>query len=172
MHTYRTHTCGQLRKSDAGSQVRLSGWVHNRRDLGGLLFIDLRDHYGLTQLLIPKESEFLDAISHLPKETVIRVDGQAVARQKENVNSRLPTGEIEVVVQSYELLGPLAADGGLPFSVFPEEDVPEDTRLKYRMLDLRRSQLHANIVLRSKVIASIRRRMMDLGFLEYNTPIL
>jgi aspartyl-tRNA synthetase len=172
MHSYRTHTCGQLRKSDTGAQVRISGWVHNRRDLGGLLFIDLRDHYGITQVLVPKDFEFLDAMSRLPKETVIRVDGKVVERAKENVNSKLPTGAIEVVVQSFELLGPVTAEGGLPFSVFPEEEVPEDSRLKYRMLDLRRTQLHANIVLRSKVVSSIRRRMVDLGFLEYNTPIL
>ena len=126
MHTYRTHTCGQLRKSDTGAQVRISGWVHNRRDLGGLLFIDLRDHYGITQVLVPKDFEFLDAMSRLPKETVIRVDGKVVERSKENVNSKLPTGEIEVVVQSFELLGPVATEGGLPFSVFPEEEVPED----------------------------------------------
>src|SRR5262245_19177800 len=129
MHIYRTHSCGQLRKSNAGAQVRLSGWVHNRRDLGGLLFIDLRDHYGLTQLLIPKDAPFLDEMSRLPKETVIRVDGQVVAREKANVNAKLPTGEIEVVVQDFEVLGPVAADDGLPFSVFPEEEVPEDTRL-------------------------------------------
>ncbi len=154
MHNYRTHTCGQLRKADAGSTVRLSGWIHNRRDLGGLLFIDLRDHYGLTQLLVPKEALFVEALSKLSKETVIRVDGKVVAREG-NINTKLPTGEIEVIVSAYEVLG---ACEGLPFNVFPDEDIPEDLRLPYRFVDLRRSKLHANIVLRSKVISSIRRR--------------
>ena len=168
MHTYRTHTCGQLRKADAGSTVRLSGWIHNRRDLGGLLFIDLRDHYGLTQLLVPKEAPFVDAMSKLSKETVICVDGKVVAREG-NINAKLPTGEIEIIVSGYEVLGSCEA---LPFNVFPDEDIPEDLRLRYRFVDLRRGKLHSNIVLRSKVISSIRRRMVDLGFLEYSTPIL
>lgn len=171
MHAYRTHTCGELRPSHAGQTVRLSGWVHNRRDLGGLLFLDLRDHYGLTQLMIPKDAEFLDAMSRLPKETVIRIDGEVVAREPQNVNAKLPTGGIEVIVRSYEVLGPVQ-EAGLPFSVFPEEEVPEESRLRYRMLDLRRSKLHANILLRSRVIAAIRRRMTEMGFNEYQTPIL
>jgi aspartyl-tRNA synthetase len=139
--------------------------------LGGLLFIDLRDHYGLTQLMIPKDAAFLDAMSRLPKETVIRIDGQVVTRDAQNVNPKLPTGGIEVIVQSYEVLGNVQ-ESGLPFSVFPEEEVPEETRLRYRMLDLRRTKLHANILLRSRVIAAIRRRMTDLGFNEFQTPIL
>ncbi|MFL5338748.1 MAG: aspartate--tRNA ligase [Gemmataceae bacterium] len=168
MHTYRTHNCGQLRKSDAGSTVRLSGWIHNRRDLGGLRFIDLRDHYGITQLLVPNEAPFADAIMRLGKETVIRVDGKVVAREG-NVNKNLPTGEIELIVSDCEVLG---CCEGLPFNVFPEEEVPEELRLRYRFVDLRRNKIHNNIVLRSRVIASIRRRMMELGFLEYSTPIL
>jgi aspartyl-tRNA synthetase len=175
MHPYRSHDCGKLRLSDVGQNVRLSGWVHNRRDHGGLLFIDLRDHYGITQLLIPKDASFLDAVSKLPKETVIRIDGKVVGREG-NVNKKMPTGEIEVIVSGYEVLGPMHGsedfDNQLPFSVFPEDDAPEETRLRFRFLDLRRSKLHANIVLRSKVISSIRRRMVDLGFLEYSTPIL
>src|SRR5262245_24239492 len=171
MHRYRSHTCGQLRLSDAGKNVRLSGWVHNRRDHGGLLFIDLRDHHGITQLLIPKDAAFLDAISRLPKETVIRIDGNVVAREG-NVNKKMPTGEVEVIVAEYEVLGPMHGsedfDNQLPFSVFPEDEAPEETRLKYRFVDLRRQKLHQNIVLRSKVISSIRRRMVDLGFLEYS----
>jgi aspartyl-tRNA synthetase len=159
-----------------GLHVRLSGWIHNRRDHGGLLFLDLRDHYGITQLLIPKDAPFLDAISRLPKETVIRVDGKVVARGEGNVNPKMPTGEIEVIVSEYEVLGPMFGcdeyGGQLPFSVFPEDEVPEDLRLRFRFLDLRRSKLHQNIVLRSRVIASIRRRMMEMGFLEYSTPIL
>lgn len=176
MHPYRSHTCGQLRKSDAGQTVRLSGWIHNRRDLGGLLFLNLRDHYGDTQLLVPKDAPFLDEIGRLPKETVIRIDGKVVARDDNNINKNMPTGEIEVIVASFEVLGSMLGseefEGRLPFSVFPEDEVPEETRLKYRFVDLRRSKLHANIVLRSKVISSIRRRMTDMGFLEYSTPIL
>ncbi len=176
MHPYRSHTCGQLRKSDAGQSVRLSGWIHNRRDLGGLLFLNLRDHYGDTQLLVPKDAPFLDEIGRLPKETVIRVDGQVVAREANNVNKNMPTGEIEVVVGAFEVLGSMLGseefEGRLPFSVFPEDEVPEETRLKYRFVDLRRSKIHANIILRSKVILSIRRRMTDMNFLEYSTPIL
>jgi aspartyl-tRNA synthetase len=182
MHPYRSHTCGELRKSDAEKTVRLSGWIHNRRDHGGLLFIDLRDHYGLTQLVVPQEAPFHDAIGRLPKETVIRVDGKVVERgvdEKGKTRARgdtLATGDIEVIVSDYEVLGPMRGsdefDGQLPFSVFPEDEAPEDTRLKFRFLDLRRSQLHANIVLRSRVISSIRRRMTEMGFLEYSTPIL
>jgi aspartyl-tRNA synthetase len=176
MHPYRTHTCGQLRKADVGKSVRLSGWIHNRRNLGGLLFIDLRDHYGLTQLLIPTDAPFADALGRLAKESVISVTGDCVAREDRNVNAAMATGEVEVIVRGYEVLGGMHGaddhEGRLPFSVFPEEDVPEEKRLRYRFLDLRRSKLHANIVLRSRVISAIRRRMTDLGFLEYSTPIL
>ena len=176
MHPYRTHTCGELRKSNAGQTVRLSGWIHNTREHSGVLFLDLRDHYGITQLIVPTDAPFADAISKLPKETVIRIDGLVVARDDKYLNPKMATGEIEVAVRDYEVLGSMLGsekfEGRLPFSVFPEDEAPEDTRLTYRFLDLRRSKLHANIVLRSRVISSIRRRMTDMGFLEYSTPIL
>ncbi len=176
MHQYRSHTCGQLRKSDAGSTVRLSGWVHNQREHSGVLFIDLRDHYGVTQLVIHASSPISKEMTNLAKETVIRIDGKVIAREEKYLNPKMATGEIEVEVTAFEVLGPMYGsqefEGRLPFSVFPEDDTPEEVRLKYRFLDLRRSKLHANIVLRSKVISSIRRRMTDLGFLEYSTPIL
>ncbi len=169
MHMYRTHTCGDLRKSDVGRAVRLAGWIHNRRDHGGVLFIDLRDNYGLTQVVVYPNVPFQDEVARLPKETVLRFDGQVAYRSEENVNPKLPTGEIEVVAGAYEVLGPCEP---LPFSIFPEEDAPEEARLKYRFLDLRRTKLHENILLRSSIISSVRRRMWALGFQEFQTPIL
>ncbi len=169
MHTYRTHTCGQLRAGDSGSTVRLSGWLRNRRDHGGVYFIDLADHYGITQLVIDPGSEMYDQITRLPKETVIRADGKVVPREEGKLNPQMPTGEIEVKVTDIEVLGPTEP---VPFSVFPENPVPEDLRLSYRFLDLRRSRMHANILLRSRIISSIRRRMVELGFMEYQTPTL
>ncbi len=149
--------------------MRLSGWLRNRRDHGGVYFIDLADHYGVTQLVIEPGSEVYDLISGLPKETVIRVDGKVVARDADQVNPSMATGEVEVRVAEAELLGQTEP---VPFSIFPELPVPEDMRLTYRFLDLRKSKMHANILLRSKIIASIRRRMNDLGFIEYQTPTL
>jgi aspartyl-tRNA synthetase len=143
--------------------------VHSRRDHGGVLFIDLRDNYGITQIVVYPTTSFLDEVSRLPKETAIRFDGTVAFRAEENVNTKLPTGEIEVIATAFEVLGPCE---GLPFSIFPEEDAPEDNRLKYRFLDLRKTKLHQNILLRSKVIASMRRRMWELGFNEFQTPIL
>jgi aspartyl-tRNA synthetase len=169
VHTYRTHTCGELRAEHVGSVVRLSGWLRNRRDHGGVYFIDLADHYGITQLVVAPGSEMYDRITRLPKETVIRADGTVVQREKGKINPAMATGEIEVRATEIEVLGPTEP---LPFNVFPETTVPEDLRLTYRFLDLRRSKMHANILLRSRVIASIRRRMVDLGFLEYQTPTL
>ncbi|WP_309091568.1 aspartate--tRNA ligase [Phenylobacterium sp.] len=169
MHAYRTHTCGQLRASDTGSQVRLSGWVHRKRDHGGLIFIDLRDHYGLTQLVVSPSTPGFDLVEHVRAESVIRVDGEVVARSAETVNANLPTGEVEVVVRKVDILSESAE---LPLPVFGEPDYPEEIRLKNRFLDLRRETLHKNIVLRSKVIHSIRNRMIEQGFLEYQTPIL
>jgi aspartyl-tRNA synthetase len=169
MHRYRSHTCGELRVADVGKDVRLSGWLHNRRNLGGILFIDLRDHYGLIQLVVRPDSPAYEVLSHLTKETVVRVDGKVVARGKENVNPDLPTGEIEVEVGEVEVLG--AADH-LPFTVFPEDNVGEERRLEYRFLDLRRERMHRNIMLRSAVISSIRQKMTALGFNEMATPIL
>ena len=169
MHAYRSHTCGALRASDAGSSVRLSGWVHRKRDHGGLLFIDLRDHYGLTQLVLHPETPGFEAVERLRAESVIKIDGEVIARSAETTNSNLPTGEIEVRVQSVEVLSEAAE---LPLPVFGEPEYPEEIRLKNRFLDLRRETLHKNIVLRSKVIQSIRNRMVAQGFLEYQTPIL
>src|SRR6478736_7826013 len=169
MHRYRTHTCGELRTTHLESTVRLSGWLRNRRDHGGVLFIDLADHYGVTQLIVNPGSEPHDLLEALPKETVIRVDGVVIMREPGQINPNMATGEVEVKVSDAEVLGPTAP---LPFSVFPEAAAPEDLRLSYRFLDLRRSKIHANIVMRSKVISSIRRRMNALGFMEYQTPTL
>ncbi len=163
----RTHTCGELRSEHVGQRVTLAGWLHNRRDLGGVTFVDLRDHYGITQL-VTREGTDPD-LARLSKETVLRVTGEVLARSPETVNADLATGEIELAVELVEILGP--ADP-LPFSVFPEEDAPEETRLRYRFLDLRRSRMHRNIELRSRVISSIRRRMGDEGFLDLQTPTL
>ena len=169
MHAYRTHTCGALRSTDAGSNVRLSGWVHRKRDHGGLLFIDLRDHYGLTQLVLHPETPGFETVERLRAESVIKIDGEVVLREGSTVNANLPTGEVEVRVQSVEVLSEAAE---LPLPVFGEPEYPEEIRLKNRFLDLRRETLHKNIVLRSKVIHSIRQRMVEQGFLEYQTPIL
>ena len=169
MHAFRSHTCGALRLADAGKTVRLSGWIHRKRDHGGLLFIDLRDHYGLTQLVLSPTSPGFAAAEKLRAESVIRIDGEVVARSADTVNPNLPTGEIEVRVQSLEVLSEAAE---LPLPVFGEPDYPEELRLRYRYLDLRREGMHHRIVLRSKVITSIRQRMIEQGFLEYQTPIL
>ncbi|MDQ0462848.1 aspartyl-tRNA synthetase [Caulobacter ginsengisoli] len=169
MHAYRSNTCGQLRSTDTGSTVRLSGWVHRKRDFGGLLFVDLRDHYGMTQLVVGPTTPGFNLIERLRAESVIRVDGEVVARSPETFNPNLATGEVEVRVTNLEVLSEAAE---LPLPVFGEPDYPEDIRLKHRYLDLRRETLHRNIVLRSKVIDSIRKRMVGQGFLEYQTPIL
>ncbi|HEY9218518.1 MAG TPA: aspartate--tRNA ligase [Phenylobacterium sp.] len=169
MHQYRTHTCGALRAADTGTTVRLSGWIHRKRDHGGLMFIDLRDHYGLTQLVLAPGTPGFDVVERARAESVIRVDGEVVARTPETVNTNLPTGEVEVRVRTVEVL---SAAAELPLPVFGEPDYPEEIRLKHRHLDLRRETLHRNVVLRSKVIQSIRRRMTDQGFLEFQTPIL
>ncbi|MFM8988529.1 MAG: aspartate--tRNA ligase [Alphaproteobacteria bacterium] len=169
MHAYRTHDCGQLRLAQVGETVRLSGWVHRKRDHGNLLFVDLRDHYGVTQCVVDTSSPIFAAIEQARPESVITVTGKVVARSAETANARLATGEIEIQVQEFALQS--AADM-LPFQVAQEGDYPEDMRLKYRFLDLRKERLHANIVLRSQVIASIRRRMIEQGFTEFQTPIL
>ncbi|MGE3303943.1 MAG: aspartate--tRNA ligase [Hyphomonadaceae bacterium] len=169
MHAYRTHDCGALRAGDVGQSVRLSGWVHRKRDHGGLLFVDLRDHYGITQLVaLPGEAAFA-LFERLRAESVVRVDGVVVARTPETVNAGLATGAIEVRVSAAETLSEAQE---LPLPVFGEPDYPEELRLKYRYLDLRRESLHKNIMLRSAVIASIRRRMIAQGFTEFSTPIL
>ncbi|MBS4048692.1 MAG: aspartate--tRNA ligase [Alphaproteobacteria bacterium] len=169
MSRYRTHTCGQLRAEHVGSEVKLAGWVHRKRDHGNLLFIDLRDHYGITQIVAESGSTAFKQMEGLRSEYVISAVGKVVARSAETANANLPTGGVEVVVTNIEILGE-AAD--LPMPVFGEQEYPEDIRLKYRFLDLRRERLHNNIILRSKVISSIRRRMTDQGFMEFQTPIL
>ncbi|MDT0609607.1 aspartate--tRNA ligase [Streptomyces lancefieldiae] len=169
MHRYRSHTCGELRSSDVGTDVRLSGWLHNRRDLGGILFIDLRDHYGITQLVARPGTEAYEALDKLTKESTVRVDGRVVSRGAENINPDLPTGEVEVEVGEVELLG---AAQPLPFTINTEDGVNEERRLEYRFLDLRRERMHRNIMLRTAVISSIRSKMVALGFNEMATPIL
>lgn len=169
MHRYRTHTCGQLRETHAGETVRLSGWVNRVRDHGGVLFIDLRDHYGLTQVVADPDSPAFKTAETVRSEWCIKIDGFVKKRTPETVNPNLPTGAVEVFVEGIEVLG---AAKELPLPVFGEPDYPEDTRLKYRFLDLRRETLHANIVKRTKIIASMRQRMTEIGFNEYTTPIL
>ncbi|MFE7645439.1 aspartate--tRNA ligase [Streptomyces phaeoluteigriseus] len=169
MHRYRSHTCGELRASDVGTDVRLSGWLHNRRDLGGILFIDLRDHYGITQLVARPGTPAYEALDKLTKESTVRVDGKVVSRGTENVNADLPTGEVEVEVGEVELLG---AAQPLPFTINTEDGVNEERRLEYRFLDLRRERMHRNIMLRTAVISAIRHKMVALGFNEMATPIL
>ena len=169
MHRYRTHTCGVLRASDIGTEVRLSGWCHRIRDHGGLLFIDLRDHYGITQVVADPDSPSFKDAEKLRSEWVVRIDGKARARPAGTENPELPTGAIEVYISEIEVLGPA---GELPMPVFGDQEYPEDIRLKYRFLDLRRERLHRNIMMRGTVIDSIRRRMKEQGFFEFQTPIL
>ena len=169
MHPYRTHDCGSLRKDLVGQRVRLSGWVHRRRDHGGLLFIDLRDHYGVTQCVVEPDSIAFAEADKVRSEWVVTVTGPVVARTAETVNKDLPTGEVEVRIEEIAIQSQAQE---LPLPVFGELDYPEETRLRYRFLDLRRERLHRNITLRSKVISSIRRRMIDQGFTEFQTPIL
>ena len=169
MHAYRTHTCGELRKDSIGRTVRLSGWVHRRRDHGGLIFIDLRDHYGITQCVVEPESPAFAATDKVRAEWVITVTGRVTPRPGDMINPELPTGEVEVRID--EIIVQSVAQE-LPLPVFGDLDYPEDVRLKYRFLDLRRERLHRNITLRSKVIQSIRRRMVEQGFTEFQTPIL
>ena len=169
MHAYRTHTCAALRLSNVGEAVRLSGWVHRKRDHGHLLFVDLRDHYGITQIVTDTDSPAFKTLDRLRVESVVTVEGEVVARSKETVNPNLPTGEIEVRAGAVTVQ---SAASELPMPVFGDQDYPEEIRLKYRYLDLRREQLHENIMLRSAVIASIRQRMVEQGFREFQTPIL
>ena len=169
MHAYRTHHCGQLRSEQVGSEVRLSGWVHRKRDHGGVLFVDLRDHYGMTQIVADGDSQALPILEGLRVESVVTIDGEVKARSAGTVNANLPTGEIEVFARSVTVL---SAAAELPLPVAGEQDYPEETRLKYRFLDLRRETLHANIVKRTQIIRETRRRMEAIGFTEYSTPIL
>jgi len=169
MHAYRTHTCGELRRSDVGKVARLSGWVHRSRDHGGLLFIDLRDHYGITQCVVEPDSPAFAAASEARSEWVLTLTGPIVARTAETINPDLPSGEIELRIQTVQIQNQA---GELPVPVFGDLDYPEETRLRYRFLDLRRERLHRNIMLRSHVVQSIRRRMVEQGFTEFQTPIL
>jgi aspartyl-tRNA synthetase len=169
MHAYRSHTCAELNASNVGDTVRLSGWVHRVRDHGGILFIDLRDHYGITQILADPDSPVFKDVEKLRSEWVIRIDGNVMARDESLINPKLPTGEIEVFIRDMEVLG--EADE-LPLPVFGDQDYPEETRLKYRFIDLRRESLHENMMLRSRVVSSIRKRMEACGFNEFQTPII
>ncbi len=169
MHAYRSHTCAALTKSDVGNTVRLSGWVHRIRDHGGVLFIDLRDHYGVTQVLCDPDSPVFAAVEKVRSEWCIRIDGEVKARDESLINPKLPTGEIEVFIRDMEVLG---AAEELPLIVFGDQEYPEETRLRYRYLDLRREVMQRNMTLRSDVVASIRRRMWDQNFREYQTPII
>src|SRR5580698_9035246 len=169
MHRYRTHTCGALREGDIGIEARLSGWCHRIRDHGGVLFIDLRDHYGLTQVVADPDSPAFKVAETLRSEWVIRVDGKVRRRPGGTENPDLPTGAVEVYIREIEVLGPA---GELPMPVFGDQEYPEETRLKYRFLDLRRDHLHHNIMKRGQIIDSIRRRMKEQGFFEFQTPIL
>ncbi len=169
MHRYRTHKCGELREADIGKEARLSGWCHRIRDHGGLLFIDLRDHYGITQVVADPDSPSFKEAEKLRSEWVVRIDGKVRKRPAGTENPDLPTGAVEVYISDIEVLGPA---GELPMPVFGDQEYPEEIRLKYRFLDLRREQLHKNIMLRGAVIDSIRRRMKEQGFFEFQTPIL
>ena len=169
MHKYRTHTCSELSKKDSGKTVKLSGWIHRKRDHGNLLFIDLRDHYGLTQCVIDKSSTFFKIAEKIKPESVVSVSGKVIKRAKETINKDLPTGEIEIAVSKFEVL---SAAQDLPMPVFGEQEYPEDIRLKYRFIDLRRSEMHENIKLRSKILSFIRSKMIENNFLEFQTPIL
>src|SRR3984885_8146183 len=169
MHRYRSHTCGALRESDIGQSVRLSGWCHRIRDHGGVLFIDLRDHYGLTQCVVDPDSPAFKDAEKLRSEWVVRIDGKVRRRPAGTDNPELPTGAVELYVSEIEVLGPA---GELPMPVFGEQEYPEDIRLKYRFLDLRRERLHRNIIKRGQIIDSIRKRMKEQGFFEFQTPIL
>ncbi|MCF6444061.1 aspartate--tRNA ligase [Nereida sp. MMG025] len=169
MHAYRSHTCADLTKANVGENVRLSGWVHRVRDHGGLLFIDLRDHYGITQVMADPDSPVFSQIEKVRSEWCIRIDGNVMARDESLVNPKIPTGEVEVFIRDIEVLGSAEE---LPLMVFGDQEYPEETRLKYRYLDLRREKLQRNMALRSDVVASMRKRMWDLNFREYQTPII
>ena len=169
MNIYRSHNCDELRKKDVGKKVLLSGWINKKRDHGNLLFIDLRDNYGITQCIIDKENQNFSILEKMQLETVIKIDGEVVNRSDETINKEINTGEIEVVIKNFNVLGTCKE---LPMPIFSDQEYSEDIRLKYRFLDLRRKKIHENIILRSKVISFIRNEMNNLGFLEYQTPIL
>ena len=169
MNKYRTHNCSELSEKEINKDVHLSGWLHRKRDHGNLLFIDLRDHYGITQCVIENNNNFFPVLERTKPESVLKISGKVVKRTAGTENLDLKTGKIEIAINSIEVLSD-AKD--LPMPVFGEQDYPEDIRLKFRFLDLRREEMHQNIILRSKVISFIRSEMLKLGFLEYQTPIL
>jgi aspartyl-tRNA synthetase len=169
LNKYRTHNCAELTINNIGKQTILSGWIHKKRDHGHLLFIDLRDHYGMTQCVIDNKNEYFSALEKIKLETVIRIEGEVVARTSETINKELATGSVEVLIKNFNVLG---STKELPLPVFSDQEYSEEIRLKYRYLDLRRKKLHQNIILRSNVISFIRKKMESLGFLEYQTPIL
>src|SRR3989344_4065830 len=169
MHPYRTHTCGQLRKENTEQPVRLSGWVHRKRDHGNLLFIDLRDHYGITQCVIQTTNPLFPVAERATLESVLTISGTVIARSPNTINSDLGTGEIELNIEGLHIE---SLSHTLPLQVNGSEDYPEETRLKYRFLDLRRKKIHENIILRNHIISSLRRRMQENGFMEFQTPIL
>lgn len=169
MNKYRTHKCNELRKEDVDKKISLSGWINKKRDHGNLLFIDLRDNYGITQCIIDKDNKYFSDLEKMQLETVIKIEGKVVNRSKETINSEIDTGEIEVVIEQHEVLGTCKE---LPMPIFSDQEYAEEIRLKYRFLDLRRKKIHENIILRSKVISYIRNEMTKLGFLEFQTPIL
>ena len=168
MNKYRSHHCNNLRKKDIGSKVLLSGWINKKRDHGNLLFIDIRDNYGITQCIIDKENSNFSSLERMQLETVIKIEGEVIDRSKETINKDIETGEIEVKINEYEVLGTCKE---LPMPVFTDQEYSEEIRLKYRFLDLRRKKIHENIILRSKVISFIRNEMINYGFLEFQTPI-
>ena len=169
MNKYRSHNCSEINENDEGKIVSLSGWLHRKRDHGNLLFIDLRDHYGLTQCVIENKNKYFPILEKIKPESVLNINGKVIKREKGTENLELSTGKIEVSIQSVKVLSEAKE---LPMPVFGEQDYPEDIRLKYRFIDLRREEMHKNIILRSKIISFIRSEMFRLGFLEYQTPIL
>ena len=169
MNKYRSHNCAALGENDIGKSVTIAGWLHRKRDHGNLLFLDLRDHYGITQCVIENSNRYFITLEKAKPESVLKISGKVVKRTKDTENLDLTTGKIEISIHSVEIL---SSAKELPIPVFGEQDYPEDIRLKYRFLDLRREEVHKNIILRSKVISFIRSEMLKLGFLEYQTPIL
>jgi len=166
---YRTHKCNELRKEDLDKEISISGWINKKRDHGNILFMDLRDNYGITQCIIDKENKNFLELEKTQLETVVKIDGKVVERSSETVNKDIETGDIEVVINKFEVLGTCKE---LPMPVFSDQEYAEEIRLKYRFLDLRRKKIHENIILRSKVISFIRNEMINAGFLEFQTPIL
>ena len=169
MHKYRSHKCSEIGLSNENEIVKLSGWVHIKRDHGNLLFLDLREHYGIIQCVVQNDSTHFKRLEKLKPESVITIQGKVVKRSLETINKTLPTGQIEIIINDFEILSE-AED--LPLPVFGEPDYPEDIRLKYRFIDLRRQKMHKNIILRSDIISFIRKKMSDMGFIEFQTPIL